>query len=51
MAADYVRLYEVQLAARRRPARALMPVARAILLPAAGPSRAEQPMVTASAAD
>jgi glycosyltransferase involved in cell wall biosynthesis len=51
MAADYVRLYEAQLAARRRSARALIPVSRPIRLPAVVPGRAEQPMVTASAAD
>jgi hypothetical protein len=47
MAADYVRLYESQLALRGRRRKAIMP-ARPILLPARRP---EQPIGVGSAAD
>ena len=48
MAADYVRLYESQLALHGRRQKAIVPAARPILLPA---RRAEQPVVAGSAGD
>jgi hypothetical protein len=48
MAADYVRLYESQLALHGRRQKAIVPAARPILLPARRP---EQPVVAGSAGD